>query len=301
MKKLLALLALLGAIFAPSFASAQAARDNICYFDGTSGIFNNATCIPAGTSNPFPILPFTAGAAVTAANPLPVTVGGATGFLPTKVCDATSITTCATVKAASTPSVATDTSLVVQLNPNSPGIAAPGQTTKAASLSVTIASDQWAASGTAASGNPELIGAVAQSSEAVVTAGQAAQLVTDLAKKLIVLPYANPENFVSGVITSAMTGTTSTSLIAAPASGLRNYITQCTFSNSHATVGTMMILQDGSGGTTIYSAPAAPAFGGATITFPTPLRQPTTATALFVQNVTTGSNTFAACSGYKGA
>jgi len=106
---------------------------------------------------------------------------------------------------------------------------------------------------------------------------------------------------VSGVITSAMTGTTSTSLIAAPASGLRNYITACTFSNSHATVGTDMILQDGSGGTTIWNIPAAAVYGGAHITFPTPLRQPTTATALFVANVTTGSSTKAACSGYKGA
>lgn len=150
--------------------------------------------------------------------------------------------------------------------------------------------------------NPINNGAQAVSSEnAAVTAARKVQLVADLVGKLIVLPYANPENFVSGVITTAMTGTTSTSLIAAPAAGLRNYITQCTFSNSHATVGTDMILQDGSGGTTIYLAPAAPAFGGATITFPTPLRQPTTATALFVQNVTTGANTKAACSGYKGA
>lgn len=115
----------------------------------------------------------------------------------------------------------------------------------------------------------------------------------------VVQSYANPGNFVSGV-TAAMTATTSTSVIAAPAAGLRNYITQCTFSNSHATVGTMMNLQDGSGGTTIYSFPAAPAYGGATASFPTPLKQPTTATALFVVNATTGSNTFAACSGYKG-
>lgn len=149
--------------------------------------------------------------------------------------------------------------------------------------------------------NPVNTGGQAVSSEnAAVTTARKVQFVADLVGKQIVLPYANPENFVSGV-TAAMTATTSTSLIAAPASGLRNYVTQCTFSNSHATVGTMMNLQDGSGGTTIYSAPAAPAYGGATITFPTPLRQPTTATALFVVNATTGANTFAACSGYKGA
>jgi hypothetical protein len=47
--------------------------------------------------------------------------------------------------------------------------------------------------------------------------------------------------------------------------------------------------------------PAAAAQGGAVVTFPTPLRQPTTATAIFVQNVTTGASTKASIAGYKGA
>ena len=115
------------------------------------------------------------------------------------------------------------------------------------------------------------------------------------------LPYANPENFVSGAITSAMTGTTTTSLIAAPASGLRNYITQITVSNAHATQGTDIIIQDGSGGTTLYTIPAAANYGGATLSFPTPLRQPTTATAIFCANVTTGASTKVSASGYKGS
>lgn len=150
--------------------------------------------------------------------------------------------------------------------------------------------------------NPVNLGAQAISAEnAAVTATRLAQLVTDLVGKLIVLPYANPENFVSGAITTAMTGTTSTSLIAAPASGLRNYITQITVSNAHATVGTDIIIQDGSGGTTLYTIPAAAVYGGATITFPTPLRQPTTATAIFCANVTTGASTKVSASGYKGA
>lgn len=151
-------------------------------------------------------------------------------------------------------------------------------------------------------GFPVKIGAQARSSEiTAVSSADRVNLIADLVGKLIVLPYANPENFVSGVISSAMTGTTSTSLIAAPAAGLRNYITQITVSNSHATVGTDILVQDGSGGTTLYVIPAAPAFGGATLTFPTPLRQPTTATAIYVANVTTGSNTKVSASGYKGA
>jgi hypothetical protein len=152
------------------------------------------------------------------------------------------------------------------------------------------------------SGNPHKVGGRAISAEiAAVANNDRSDLVTDLVGKLIVLPYANPENFVSGAITSAMTGTTSTSLIGAPASGLRNYITQITVSNAHATVGTDVVIQDGSGGTTLYTIPAAAVYGGATVHFPVPLRQPTTATAIFCANVTTGASTKVSASGYKGS
>lgn len=157
--------------------------------------------------------------------------------------------------------------------------------------------------------NPVKVGAKATNAEpaAVSASGDIANLITDLVGKLIVLPYANPENFVSGAITSAMTGTTSTSLVAAPASGLRNYITQITVSNGSTTVPTDILIQDGSGGTTLYVIPAPAGTGtgtgasGATLTFPTPLRQPTTATALYCANVTTGASTKVSASGYKGA
>jgi hypothetical protein len=158
------------------------------------------------------------------------------------------------------------------------------------------------ATNVAITANPVNLGVQAVSSEnAAVTTARQVQLVADLVGKLIVLPYANPENFVSGAITSAMTGTTSTSLIADPGAGLRNYITQITVSNSHATVGTDVVIQDGSGGTTLYTIPAAAAYGGAVLTFPTPLRQPTAHTALFCANVTTGSSIKVSASGYKGA
>lgn len=114
-----------------------------------------------------------------------------------------------------------------------------------------------------------------------------------------VQPFAPLDKAVSGDITTAMTGTTTTSLIAAPPAGYRNYITQCTPANQHATVSTMMNLQDGSGGTTFYSFPAAANFANSgPVSFPFPLRQPTQATALFVVNVTTGSSTFISCSGF---
>ncbi len=151
------------------------------------------------------------------------------------------------------------------------------------------------------SGNPLKIGGVARSSEqAVVANADRVQAAFDLVGKQIILPYANPENFVSGAITTAMTSTTSTSLVAAPGSGLRNYITTIIVSNAHATVGTDVIIQDGSGGTTLLTIPAASAYGGAVVTLPTPLRQPTTNTALFCANVTTGASTKVSAIGYKG-
>ncbi len=167
---------------------------------------------------------------------------------------------------------------------------------------LSVTSSGGVAHDAADSGNPTKIGGRARSSEiAAVANNDRSDLLTDLVGKLIVLPYANPENFVSGAITSAMTGTTSTSLIAAPASGLRNYITTIIVSNSHATIGTDIVIQDGSGGTTLLTIPAAAVYGGAAITLPTPLRQPTTATAIYCANVTTGASTKVSAVGYKGA
>jgi len=106
-------------------------------------------------------------------------------------------------------------------------------------------------------------------------------------------------NLVSGVISTAMTATTSTQLLPSPGGGLRNYITSITVSNSHATVGTDVNILDGA--TVIYVIPAAAVYGGAVISFPTPLRQPTLATAINAQNVTTGSSIKVSATGWKGA
>lgn len=156
------------------------------------------------------------------------------------------------------------------------------------------------ATNVAITANPINLGAQAVSSEnSAATTARQVQLVADLVGKLIVLPYANPENFVTGT-TAAMTGTTSTSLVASPGGSLRNYITQISCVNSHATVGTFVTVQDGSGGTALLTLAAAAVYGGETVSFPTPLRQPTTATALFVADVTTGANVICSATGYKG-
>ncbi len=138
-----------------------------------------------------------------------------------------------------------------------------------------------------------------------VTLGQATKansvpvtMASDQEVATVTAQYAPVANLVSGAITSAMTGTTSTSLVAAPTGSLHNHITSIVVSNSHATVGTDIIIQDGSGGTTLMTIPAAPAYGGAVVTLNPPLRQPTAATALFCANVTTGSSTKVSAVGY---
>lgn len=148
-------------------------------------------------------------------------------------------------------------------------------------------------------GNPIKTGGRARTSEiAAVSSDDRVDSIYDKVGKQVVIPYALPENFVSGAITSAMTGTTSTSLVAAPTGSLRNYITTIIVSNSHATVGTDIIIQDGSAGTTLLTIPAAAVYGGAVINLPVPLRQPTTATAIYCANVTTGSSTKVSAVGY---
>jgi hypothetical protein len=117
----------------------------------------------------------------------------------------------------------------------------------------------------------------------------------------LMTPYAESANLVSGAITTAMTGTTTTSLLAAPGASLRNYITAIIVSNAHATVGTDVVIQDGSGGATLMTIPAAAVYGGAALTLPTPLRQPTANTAIYCANVTTGASTKVSAVGYKAA
>lgn len=107
-------------------------------------------------------------------------------------------------------------------------------------------------------------------------------------------------NWVSGVITTPMTVTTSTLLVAAPASGLRNYITEISCVNAHATVDTLVNIQDGSGGTTIAQLSAPHAYGGHQKSSAM-IRQPTTATGLYVANVTTGASVTCSASGFKAA
>lgn len=115
--------------------------------------------------------------------------------------------------------------------------------------------------------------------------------------QVVFFPYQNPANAVNGT-TAAITDTTSTSVIASAGAGVRNYITQCMVTNSHATVGTFVKILDGA--SIIAEGYAAALGGGFVAPFPYPLRG-TAATAVNAQAVTTGANFIVSCSGFKGA
>lgn len=148
------------------------------------------------------------------------------------------------------------------------------------------------------SGNPVKVGGQAITSERTAVAnGDRSDFVTDVTGKQIILPYSNPENFISGS-TSSITSTSNTSVIAAQGSGVRIYVTQLLVTNSHATVSTFVNIKDGT--TTIYTGFALANGGGFSVTLLTPLKL-TANTALNAACETTGSSVRVSACGYKGA
>lgn len=111
---------------------------------------------------------------------------------------------------------------------------------------------------------------------------------------------------IQGGITTAMTATTSTAFGGGFTNTASNYIyiTDCQTSNGSTTVSTDILLQDGSGGTTVavLPAPAAAVAGtggnGGSYSWRSPLKLSVN-TALYAANVTTGSSTKVWCSGFK--
>lgn len=147
----------------------------------------------------------------------------------------------------------------------------------------------------AITGNPVRIGGRAGNVDyTAVGNGDAADLLCTLNGKLVTSPYALPENLVSGA-TSAITDTSDTQVIAAAGAGVRNYVTQILVTNSHATVGTVVEIKDGS--TVLYRGYAAEDGGGFAVTLPTPLRG-TANTAINAACLTTGSNVYVSCAGF---
>lgn len=109
--------------------------------------------------------------------------------------------------------------------------------------------------------------------------------------------YAQPGSYVWGV-SSVNTGTTASSVLAAPAGGLRNYITTIKVTNAAAN-GAIVNIKD-SGGNVLDSGYAAASGGGWSTTFTVPLRQTTTAASVDVVSLTQAS-IIAAIVGYVAA
>lgn len=150
-------------------------------------------------------------------------------------------------------------------------------------------------------GNPVRIGGRALSADyTAVATGDTADLATSLLGKQVILPHALPgASWQYAGPTGGITDTADDVVQNAGAAGVRHYVTSLTVVNSHATVGTEVVLKDGAS-TVIHRAYAAAGGGGYTVTFPTPLRG-TAATALNVACITTGSATNVSASGFSAA
>jgi hypothetical protein len=130
------------------------------------------------------------------------------------------------------------------------------------------------------SGNPQKIGAKAETSLAGITAvadADRTDLYADADGVLLVKPFVPFGDVKNERI--ADTGGTSTAFsnFGAVAS-TRNYLTTIVVYNNSATAG-FVDIRDGTAGSVLFTVPA-PAGSGSVINFPVPLRQPTANTAL---------------------
>jgi hypothetical protein len=122
------------------------------------------------------------------------------------------------------------------------------------------------------SGNPHKLGARALTSvsaQTLVAANDRTDLFAGLDGVLITRDHCNLEDIVTATPV-AITDGSSTSVLASPGAGLRNYITSISIANSSATFVTVD-LRDGTAGAVLWTVPV-PATGGVVYTFPVPLK-----------------------------
>lgn len=145
------------------------------------------------------------------------------------------------------------------------------------------------------SGNPVKIGGIARTSyQTAVADADRVDMQADSEGKQVVMPYAIPALWTSGT-TAAMTGTATTVLISSGGASINTYVTHLLCVNSHATVGTVILIRNG---TSIkYTGYAVAAGGGFSVTLPTPLVGASN-TQWSAENVTTGSNTYCDAVGF---
>ena len=144
------------------------------------------------------------------------------------------------------------------------------------------------------------IGLEARSADpTAVATGDATRALATLLGKQVVYPYALPgSTWQYAGPTGGITDTADDAIQAAGGAGVRHYLANLLVVNSHATVGTEVVVKDGS--TVIHRGYAAAAGGGYSLKFDPPLRG-TAATALNVACITTGSATHVSASGFSAA
>lgn len=102
-----------------------------------------------------------------------------------------------------------------------------------------------------------------------------------------------------------ITDTSDVTLAAAPTNGQRNYLTALQITNKDATVGTEVVIKDGSTVLwRIYMQPGTPASLSGLVpvsfVFPTAIRQPTAGVALTAAAITTSGEVYINAQGYVG-
>jgi hypothetical protein len=137
-------------------------------------------------------------------------------------------------------------------------------------------------------------GKVRTAVDTTLAAGDAMSHTGTSGMQLLVKPYGLPET--DWQFTSLLTTATATAAKAAGAASVRNYVTAIQYQNTSATASEIQI-QDGATAVWRGQAPASMA-QPAIVAFPTPLRG-TAATALNVQLITTGTNTFVNLQGFQ--
>ena len=122
--------------------------------------------------------------------------------------------------------------------------------------------------------------------------------IATLLGKQVTIPYAIPASTWTYASPAAVTDTADDVAKTAAGAGIRNYITGVQVFNGHDTVGTEVVIKDGT--TVLWRGWAEQTGGGCSARFDPPLRG-TANTAVNVANITTGSSTYFNLQGYVAA
>ncbi len=141
-----------------------------------------------------------------------------------------------------------------------------------------------------------ILGLEARSTEPTAVANaDATRGISTLLGKQVTIPYAIPASTWSYASPAAVTDTSDDVAKAAAGASIRNYITSIQVMNGDDTVGTAVVIKDGS--TVIWQGWAEQTGGGCAAKFDPPLRG-TANTAVNVANITTSAETFFNLQGY---